>query len=290
MTAATTTSTYVVDVTDQTFSTEVIERSKTVPVVVDFWADWCGPCRMLGPILENLATEYQGDFILAKIDVDSNPQTAMQYQVQGIPAVKAFRDGKLISEFTGAQPEPQVRSFLDGLVPSEAELLTKQGFEWEVNNQLAMAEETYRAALAKRNDHYPAKIGLGRVLLNQGETEEAISILKSVPAGAAEKPVADALLAGADFLEHAAGHTETGLQDKLDKDPNDVASRYALASLLASKQRFAEALEEFLQVVQRDRSYNDDGARKAMLAIFTILGEDEEISKEYRQKLANALF
>jgi putative thioredoxin len=273
MTVTTTTSANVIDVTDQTFATDVIERSKTVPVVVDFWAAWCGPCRMLGPILENLANEFNGDFILAKVDVDGNPQTAMQFRVQGIPAVKAFRNGNVVSEFTGAQPEPQVRQFLEGLRPSEVDLLAKQGFEWEVNNQPAMAEESYRAALAKKPDHFPAKIGLGRVLLNQGETDEATSILQSIPAGAAEKPVAEA-----------------ELRTKVEDDPDDIASRYALASLLAAEQRFAKALEQFLETIRRDRSYNDDGARKAMLAIFTILGEEQQLSKEYRQKLANALF
>lgn len=290
MTATTTTSTYVIDVTDQTFATDVLERSKTVPVVVDFWAVWCGPCRMLGPILENLADEFQGNFILAKVDVDRNQQVAMQYQVQGIPAVKAFRDGQLVGEFTGAQPEPQVRKFIEGLVPSEADLLAKQAFEWEVNNQPAMAEENYRTALSQKADHYPAKIGLGRVLLSQGEIEEAVSILKSIPEGAKEKVVADALLAGAEFQKFADGHTEAELQAKIEANPNDVASRYALASLLATKQRFPEALEEFLEVIRRDRSYSDDGARKAMLAIFTIIGEDQSITKTYRQKLANALF
>ena len=205
MATTTATSQHVIDVTDQTFATEVLERSKDVPVVVDFWAAWCGPCRMLGPILENLADEYQGNFILAKVDVDSNQQLAMQYRVQGIPAVKAFKDGQMVSEFTGAQPEPQVRQFIEGLVPSEADHFTKQAFEWEVNNQLAMAEESYREALAQKADHYPAKVGLGRVLLNQGQVEEAVSILESIPEGAKEKTVADALLAGAEFQKFAAG-------------------------------------------------------------------------------------
>jgi putative thioredoxin len=281
---------YVIDVTDQTFTTEVLERSKTTPVVVDFWAAWCGPCRMLGPILENLANEFQGDFVLAKVDVDRNPQTAMQYHVQGIPAVKAFRDGQMTGEFTGALPEPQVRKFIEGLVPSEVDLLAKQGFEWEVNNQLAMAETNYREALGKKSDHYPAKVGLGRVLLNQGEVEEATKILNGIPAGTKERIVAEALLAGAQFQKHAVGHNEADLRAKISTNPNDVASRYALANLLAGRQQFVEALEEFLTVIRFDRKYSDDGARKAMLVIFTIIGEDRQVVKDFRRKLANALF
>ncbi|RMF01825.1 MAG: thioredoxin [Chloroflexi bacterium] len=285
----TVTSDFVIDVTDQTFAAEVLERSKTTPVIVDFWAEWCGPCRMLGPVLEKLAAEYQGGFILAKLDVDSNPAAARQFQVQGIPAVKAFKDGRLVSEFTGAQPEPQVRKFIEALVPSEADLLAKQAFEWEANDQPAMAETNYRAALEKKPDHYPAKVGLGRVLLNQGKFDEGIALLQSIPAGVPERAPADALLAAAEFRRHAAGHTEAELQAKIEANPGDVAARYALACLYAGQQKFARALDEFLEVVRRDRSYNDDGARKAMLAIFTILGEGDLV-RNYRQKLANTLF
>lgn len=286
----TTTNGYVIDVTDQTFAAEVLDQSGRVPVVVDFWAEWCGPCRMLGPILEGLAQEYQGQFILAKLDVDSNPQTAMQFRVQGIPAVKAFKDGRLVSEFTGALPEPQVRQFLEGLIPSEADLLTRQAFQWEENNQPAMAETNYREALAQKPDHYPAKVGLGRVLLNQGETDPALEILNSIPEGVPERTAADALLAGAQFLKHAAGHTVDELKARVESDSNDVAGRYALGSLYASQMKFGPALEQFLEVVRRDRQYEDDGARKAMLAIFSLVGEDQQIIKEFRQKLANALF
>ena len=290
MAAATTTSAYIIEVTDQTFATQVLEKSKTVPVVVDFWAEWCGPCRMLGPILERLAVEFNGAFILAKIDVDSNQQYARQFGVQGIPAVKAFKDGKLASEFTGALPEPQVRKFIEGLAPSEVEQLSKEGYQWEVNNKLSMAEESYRAALARQSDYYPAKVGLGRVLLGQGAIEQGVELLESIPDTAPERTVANALIAGAQFRDHAAGHTEEELKAKLADDPNDVASHYALASVYAINQKFTEALDEFLEVVRRDRQYADDGARKAMLALFTIIGEGSPVTKSYRQKLANALF
>lgn len=281
---------YVINVTDQTFAADVLERSKTVPVVVDFWAAWCGPCQMLGPVLEKLAVEYQGKFILAKIDVDRNPQVAMQFGVQGIPAVKAFFNGKIAGEFTGALPEPQVRKFINGLVPSTADLYARQGIEWEKNGQPAMAAENYRAALAEKPDHYPAMVGLGRALLKQGQVEEGLDILKAIPEGARERAAANSLIAAAEFRKYADGHKEPDLRAAITANPNDTASRYALAGLLAAEERYIEALDEFLEVIRRDRKFNNDGARKAMLALFTIIGEEQEITKKYRQKLANVLF
>ena len=280
----------VLDVTDETFEAEVLQRSHHVPVVVDFWAEWCGPCRMLGPILERLALEYQGKFILAKLDVDSNPLTSRKYYVQGIPAVKAFAKGQMFNEFTGALPEPQVRKFLDAVVPSEADLLARQGFEWEVNDQPAMAESMYRAALVKKADHYPSQVALGRVLLATGKIDEALSILEKIPEGLPERSTANALIASAEFQRIGGNQNEADLENKLASDPGDVDSHFALANLLAAEERYLEALAEFLEVVRRDRSYNDDAARKAMLALFTTIGEDQQLVREYRQKLANALF
>lgn len=290
MTTSVSTNNYIIDVDEQTFAADVLERSKIVPVVVDFWAAWCGPCRMLGPILEKLANDYQGQFVLARVDVDQNQRLARQYYVQGIPAVKAFKDGRVANEFTGALPEPQVRQWLNSLVPSEVELMVKEAFQLEANGRQSAAEERYRAALAKQADLYPAKVGLGRVLLQQGAIEQGLEVLNSIPAAAPERRVADALIAAAQFQKHAAGQSEAELKTKIEADPGDVAARYALASLYATQQKFIQAFDEFLEVVRRDRRYEDDGARKAMLALFTVIGENSDLVRTYRQKLANVLF
>lgn len=281
---------YIIDVDQQTFAAQVIEQSHTVPVVVDFWAEWCGPCKMLGPVLEKLAAEYNGKFILAKLDVDSNPNLSMQYGVQGIPAVKAFVNGQVVHEFTGALPESQVRQFIEQIVPSPADLYTHQAYQWETTGQPAMAIENYKAALEEQADHYPAMLGLGRVLLAQGQVDEALSVLEAIPSGAPQRAEADALVASAEFQQESAGQDEAALQAQIEANPQDVAARYTLASLLVAQEHYAEALEQFLEVVRRDRAYKEDGARKAMLALFTTLGEDHALTRGYRRKLANVLF
>ena len=290
MTTTTTTENYIIEATEQTFAEAVLKRSESVPVVVDFWAAWCGPCRMLGPILEKLANEFQGGFILAKVDVDSNPGLARQYQVQGIPAVKAFYQGQVAGEFTGALPEPQVRKFIESLAPSEADLYAAQAYELERKNQLDKAAANYRAALEEKTDHYLSMVGLGRTLFKKGQFDEGMQLLDCIPTGVPERKPAEALMATVEFQQEAAGQDESELRTRITADPADIAARYALASLLATEVRYLESLDEFLEVVRRDRKYKEDGARKAMLSLFTIIGEEHPVTKTYRQKLANVLF
>jgi len=285
-----TVATHVIEVTEQTFIRDVLERSQSVPVVVDFWAEWCGPCRMLSPILERLAAEYDGAFVLAKIDVDQNPRLSQQFGVQGIPAVKAFRNNQVVNEFTGALPEPQVRQFLETLVPSPADLLVDEGEAFEQQNQVERAIEKYKEALQLKIDHYGAMLKLGRAYLSNNQLDEAVSILERIPPGLPERMEADALLSRLRFQELARGRNEGDLRAEIEADPNDIASRYALAGLLGQQGQHQAAMDEFLQVIQRDRRYDDDGARKAILAILTTLGNDHALTGPYRQKLANALF
>ncbi|MEX1158268.1 MAG: thioredoxin, partial [Thermomicrobiales bacterium] len=152
------------DVTDATFQSAVIEESKTRPVVVDFWAPWCGPCRILSPIIEKVAGEFEGDVVLTKLNVDENQQASAQYRVQGIPAVKAFRDGRVVNEFTGALPEPQVRAFFQSLAPTAADRASDEAEELLTGGDIAGAEARFREILAEVSDDPKAVIGLANIL------------------------------------------------------------------------------------------------------------------------------
>ncbi len=281
----------VIEVSERTFQTDVIERSREVPVVVDFWAEWCGPCRMLGPILERLAAEANGDWVLAKVDVDQNPQLAAYYGVRGIPAVKAFVDGHVADEFVGAQPEPMVRQFIQGLVPSKADRRVKAAEAAEAAGGLEKAETVYREILEEDPYHARALLGLGRVLFGQGRLEEAAETLRRVPLHEPARKDAEKLLAQIEFRQEAeACGGLDACREKLAADPNNVAARYGVAMALAADGYYEDALRHLLAIVKQDRTFRDDAARRAMLAIFNILGETNPLAQEYRNKLAMAIF
>ncbi|HEY0607532.1 MAG TPA: thioredoxin [Herpetosiphonaceae bacterium] len=282
-----TTALNVIDVSERDFAQAVLQRSAEVPVVVDFWATWCGPCRVLGPVLERLAAEMKGAFILAKVDTDHNQRLAQQFGIQGIPAVKAFRNGKIVDEFTGALPESQVRAWLKKLIPSEIDQLVAQAQQQEQTDPAAAAE-SYRAALRIDPAHGPSLLGLGRLLALQGDPE-AMEVLQQIRSGAPEYPAAQALLTPAEFLSGAQG-TVAEAQQQVERDPSDIAARWTLAALLIKQQEWEPALAQLLAIVQRDRAFADDGARRMMLALFTALGDQHPLVSRYRRQLASALF
>jgi putative thioredoxin len=281
----------IVDVSESTFQKDVIEQSQEVPVVVDFWAEWCGPCRMLGPTLERLAAEANGEWVLAKLDVDQNPSLANRYGVRGIPAVKAFVDGRVADEFVGAQPEPMVRRFIEGLVPSAGDRRVKEGRVAEKAGRLDRAQSIYREVLAGEANHPAALLGLGRVLFKQEKFEQAGEVLNRVPLHAAERQEANQLLTQIEFRREAdaCGGLES-CREKLQSTPEDAAARYGVAMALAADGHYDDALRHLLAIVKEDRKFRDDAARRAMVAIFDILGENDRLTREYRQKLAAAIF
>jgi putative thioredoxin len=281
-------SSWVIDTTDADFERAVIERSKQVPVVVDFWAPWCGPCRTLGPLLERLADEHAGKFVLAKVNIDENPGLAAAFRIQSIPMVIGLRDGAVIDQFVGALPESGVRDFLERLLPSPGEELAQRGVELLAAGQTAEAEVLLRRALELDPRAEAAMVGLARLLAERGDDAEALALLDRVGPGP-RRQEADRLAAALRIRQSGAGD-EAGLRARVDANPDDLEARFTLAQSLAAVGKHGDALEQYLGVVQRDRTFRDDGARKAMLDIFDLLGSGNELADRYRSELAKVLF
>jgi putative thioredoxin len=276
---------WVIDVGDRDFETAVLERSKAVPVVVDFWAPWCGPCRTLGPLLERLADEHAGAFILAKVNVDEAPAVAQAFGIQSIPAVKAFRDGVVVGEFVGAQLEPTVRKLLELALPTAADRLVADAAELPP----ADAEARLREALELEPRHAGALLALARALAARGETAAALKLLDLVSPPSPLLADAERLAAELRTRGNGAGD-ERALRARIEADPDDLRARLELGRTLAALGRHEEALGELLGVVQRDRSFADDAARKAMVDLFAVLGSDHPLTDRFRGELAKALF
>ncbi len=275
-----------IEVTDANFATEVLERSKTIPVVVDFWAPWCGPCRVLGPVIEKVTAELQGQVILAKLNTDENPRVATQFRIQGIPAVKAFRNGRMIGEFTGAYPEPQVRQFFQQVIAAENPPEVSPGEKMLEEGDIAGAEAYYRGVLEKKKDDPDAIIGLAVVLLERGEREDAEELLDRIPTDRRAKALKHHM-----FLEEfERNHAGEDLRGEAERNPKDPRARYRWGVMLAANEQWQAALDELLESVRLDKNFAEGAARKAVLAIFDIIGLDDPGVKEYQRRLSQLLF
>lgn len=276
----------VIDVTDDTFQQAVLDESKKRPVVVDFWAPWCGPCRILGPVIEKVAGELGESVLVAKLNTDENPKVAMKYGIQSIPAVKAFKDGAVASEFIGAVPEPQVRDFFSKLTPSEAENAAAAGARLAAQGDPGAAEKQFQLALDDDPRNVEALIGMATLMVERGELEAARPFIdKATPDRRAKALGHRIFLTG--FERKHAGEDVEGEAKANDRDPR---ARYRWGVMLAANGKYQDALDELLDSVRIDKVFADGAARKAILAVFDILGLESSMTKEYQRTLSQVLF
>lgn len=281
---------WIIETTAEAFEKDVVERSQQIPIVIDFWATWCGPCQELGPTLEKLTREANGKFLLLKVDVDAQPDIAGWFGVQQIPAVFAVVNGQPVDQFMGNLPEEQVKEWLNRFLPSPAESFFKEATALEATNATA-AEEKFRAALALIPDFPAASIGLARVLTAQHRDADALAVITELEARGFLEPEAEQVKTE---LELRAAALESGgvgaARAAVEADPKNLDLLIQLADTLAVAHAYPEALEICLDLVKNHKATMGEKAKATMVQIFTVLGPASELVQQYRRKLSTALY
>lgn len=272
---------HIIDVTEADFEYQVLAYSQHIPVVVDFWAEWCVPCRTLGPMLERLTLEAGGAFRLAKVNVDQNQNLSLRYNVRSIPAVKAFRDGKMVSEFVGMQPEPKLKEWLRALAPSSTDLLLEKGLSLISEGEWVSSQEAFQEILKVNPDSAPALFGLAKSILAQGQVDEAQRILQSLPPSR-EFARAEALLP----LTQALIRQQNGENNH--DQPLEAAYQRALRLILRGN--IPASLDGLLDILREDKYFRDGEVRQVILGLFELMGDENPVTRQYRQELASVLF
>ncbi len=276
---------WVISTTKEAFQADVFDQSRSAVVVVDFWAPWCAPCRALGPVLERLAEQHGGRFILVKANTDEMPDAAAQFKVQGIPAVFAVSGGEILDGFTGVMPEPQIRTWLDRMLAAHC---LGDARDAEAVD-LALAERLYRRFVAENPRVHEAQIGLARTLLAMDRLDESREVIAELERRGFLEPEAQKIKAALDLGQKSS----EGLAEyraAAQADPDNLELQLQLAESLVGAQQFEESLQICLSLVERDRKNTGERARKLMIDIFRVLPEDSELTTNYRRKLSMALF
>jgi putative thioredoxin len=277
----------VVDVTVENFQREVVDRSRQIPVLIDFWATWCGPCKTLGPILEKIARDLSGSLVLAKIDVDKNPEVADLFQIQSVPTVMLLKDARPVDGFMGALPEPQVRKFLEKHLGAAAPDPLKQAEKLEQEGKRGEAADVLRAHLQQKPDDSKARVMHARLLVAEGRVEEARKVFAKVAGEALESAEAKAVRAQ---LEGAGKSAQVAdLERAVAEAPHDIAARIALGKGLVAAGQHERGLEVLLEAAKADVHFDGDAPRKALIDVFNLLGQSDPLVLEFQRRLSMLL-
>ena len=274
----------------ESFERDVLQASAKVPVLVDFWAPWCAPCRVLKPILEKLAAEYQGKFLLAKVNSDEHQELSAQFGVRSIPNVKAFVDGKMADEFTGALPESGVRAFLDRLIPTPGEKLRRTARVLVAQGDFDEAERHLRSALEIEPENKVARLDLVELLLAKNSQAEAEAVFAPIPERERDERADRIYSAISRWNKSQQLPSIAELESRLAANPDDLPSRVALGERLIAERQFEPALAALLEVVRKDRGALRTSARKLMVEVFNLAEGQDELVGTYRKLLAGALY
>jgi len=281
---------HVINTSAATFQTDVVERSKSVPVVLDFWAAWCGPCRKLGPMLERMADKFGGQFVLAKADVDEMPEQAAAFRVEGIPAVYAIRNGQIVDSFVGLLTEPQLKDWIESLLPTEADLLVQQA-EASEKTDPAAAEALFRQALDLEDDLVAASIGLARVQLAQEKIADCEATLAKLLERGYLEPEAEKIQSELHLRKSRVSRADlAALAAQVDAQPQNHGQRLQLAEALLASGQYEPGLNHCLTVVEAGPGPNRDRARQLMVDTFKVLGETNPLTGSFRRSLSLALY